>query len=313
MPEGFPDGEIGLAARSRDALHQAIGEGATGTGKISLLAGLVGRGIQESRTPAMHEAEGTRLGLDYRYRLFDFDKMQLDDRELRPVVLALAEAGLAGLNVTHPFKEDIVANLDEVSPEAAAIGAVNTVIFRNGRRIGHNTDCWGFAESFRRGLHSAPLDKVVLVGAGGAGMAIAHALLQLGVVRLTISDIDPARASALAGKLAPGHDAGGIAAVMLADLESHVRTTSGVVNATPVGMAKYPGMPVPVAWLRRESWVADAVYFPLETVFLRAAREVGCTTLPGTGMAIFQAIKAFELIAGVVPDAGAMARHFDKA
>ncbi|MGH6946510.1 MAG: shikimate dehydrogenase [Kiloniellales bacterium] len=273
-----------------------------------LLAGLVGRGIQESRSPRMHESEGARLGLHYRYKLLDFDRLQLADDALADLILAAERQGFVGLNVTHPFKESVIAYLDGLSPDAAAIGAVNTMVFREGTRFGHNTDCWGFAESFRRSMGGVPLDNVVQLGAGGAGMAVARALVDLGVGRLAIYDSNRAKSAVLATSLAAAF---GVARVRAIDeVETIIGTANGLVNATPVGMAKYPGMPVSRDWLRRDLWVADIVYFPAETELLRAAGERGSRVLSGTGMAIFQAVKAFELITAVMPDAKEMARHF---
>jgi shikimate dehydrogenase len=273
-----------------------------------MLAGLIGRGIQQSRSPRMHEAEGMRLGLRYLYRLIDLDQLRLDDEALPELMLAAERFGFAGLNVTHPFKQSVIDHLDELSPDAAAIGAVNTVVLRGGRRIGHNTDGWGFAQSFRQDMRDVAVDQVVLLGAGGAGMAVARALLELGAGRLTIFDIDHARAQALAESLAAAFGAG--RASVAADPRAAIEDAQGLVNATPVGMAKYPGMPVSLECLRGGLWVADVVYFPAATELLRAAGSLGARTLPGTGMAIFQAVKAFELITGVVPDAEEMARHF---
>jgi shikimate dehydrogenase len=272
----------------------------------ALHAGLVGRAIQESLTPGMHEAEGRRLGLDYVYSLIDFDRLQLADSELAPIVEAAAEAGFAGLNVTHPFKQAVLPLLDAMAPEAAAIGAVNTVVFQAGRRVGHNTDAWGFAESFRRAMEGAALASVALVGAGGAGLAVAHALLTLGAERIDVFDREEARAEALVGRLA----APGLCARRLGELAPTLRAASGLVNATPAGMSKYPGLPVPAAALHDGLWVADVVYFPEQTALIQAAAARGCRTLTGRGMAIFQAVRAFELFTGRAPDPAAMARHF---
>ena len=311
MPQSVPDRDDPTNEGGRPALRRALAARRLKQADGGLVAGLVGRGIRDSRTPGMHEAEGTRLGLRYQYLLLDFDQMHLDDGALSELVLAAEETGFAGLNVTHPFKESVVAGLAGLSPEAAAIGAVNTVVLRGGRRIGHNTDCWGFSESFRRSMNGASMDNVVLLGAGGAGMAVAHALLGLGVARLAIFDIISAKAEALARKLAPAFGAQRLVAT--GDIEAAMGKAHGVVNATPMGMLKYPGTPLPAAWLRPDIWVADIVYFPTETPLLRAARDIGCRTLPGVGMAIFQAVKAFELITGVAPDPDEMTRHFDAA
>lgn len=279
------------------------------TASTVLRAGLIGRGIGLSRTPAMHEAEGRAQGLDYRYSLFDMDEPALAGRSLADVV-AMAEAeGFAGLNVTYPFKIEAIGLLDELSDNARAVGAVNTVVFRDGRRGGHNTDLWGFAESFRRGMAGAPLDRVLLLGAGGAGAAVAHALLKLGVETLRVFDTDAARAAQLSEALAARFGTGRAQAAQ--SLESVAAELSGVVNATPVGMAKLPGTPFPPALLRRELWVADIVYFPLETQLLASARAAGCRVLPGLGMAVFQAVRAYELFTGRKADPARMRRTFE--
>jgi shikimate dehydrogenase len=271
-----------------------------------LHAGLVGRSIQESLTPGMHEAEGRRLGLDYTYSLIDFDRLKLADSELGAVVEAAAEAGFAGLNVTHPFKQAVLPLLDALASEAAAIGAVNTVVFRDARATGHNTDAWGFVESFRRAMDSASLASVVLVGAGGAGLAVAHALLTLGADRVDVFDRDEGRAEALVARLASPR----LCARRLDELGVALHGASGLVNATPAGMSKYPGLPVPAEALHPGLWVADIVYFPEQTALIQAAAARGCRTLTGRGMAIFQAVRAFELFTGQAPDPAAMARHF---
>jgi shikimate dehydrogenase len=276
-----------------------------------VLAALIGRGIGASRTPGMHEAEGARLGLRYAYRLIDFDPLGLGDMDLEAVVTSARALGLNGLNVTHPFKEAVVGCLDVVSPDAAAIGAVNTVVFSGGGATGHNTDSYGFAESMRRDLPGARLDKVVLFGAGGGGMAVAHALLALGVAWLDIVDRVPEKARSLAAGLARRFPSRRIEAAT--DIAAAVTSAYGVVNATPTGMSKYPGTPVDETLLHPGLWVADIVYFPAETALIRAAWAAGCRTLGGSGMAIFQAVEAFHLISGIEADTEEMARHFASA
>ena len=273
-----------------------------------ILAGLIGSGIQASRTPAMHEREGAEQGLRLIYRLVDLDVLRLGPEALGELLTAAERMGFSGLNITYPCKQAVVPLLDQLSPDARALGAVNTVVLKDGQRVGHNTDCSGFAESFRRGLPDVRRDRVVQLGAGGAGAAVAHALLAEGVGRLAISDTDTPRAEALAADLAARFGAG--RAVAVGDLAAEVAAADGLVNCTPVGMAKLPGTPLPVALLRPALWVAEIVYFPLETELLRAARAIGCRTLDGGGMAVFQAVGAFRLFTGLEPDAARMQRHF---
>ncbi len=276
----------------------------------AVLVGLIGAGIQASRTPALHEREGQAQGLRYLYRLIDLDALQLDNNALPDLLNAAERMGFTGLNITFPCKQTILPLLDELSPEARGIGAVNTVVFKDGKRVGHNTDCLGFAEGFRRGLSDVALQRVVQMGAGGAGSAVAHALLSEGVQHLEIFDVDSERAQSLADNL--NQHFAGHRAHAGKDLPAAMSTASGLVNTTPMGMAKLPGMPVPAYLLRAELWVAEIVYFPLQTELLRAARALGCRTLDGGNMAVFQAVKAFELFSGVTPDASRMLAHFQE-
>ncbi|ADJ46133.1 shikimate 5-dehydrogenase [Amycolatopsis mediterranei S699] len=270
----------------------------------SYLIGLVGTGIGPSASPALHEREADELGLRYVYRLLDLDVLR---RPVAEVLAAARLAGFDGLNVTHPAKQAVVAHLDELSPEAAALGAVNTVVFRGGRAIGHNTDATGFARSLTRGLPDVRLDHVVLVGAGGAGAAVAHALLSLGTGCLIVHDVDGDRgarlAEALERRFGPGRAATG-------DLTA-IHRADGLVHATPTGMAAHPGSPVLAELLHPRLWVADIVYRPLETALLAAARARGCRVLHGGGMVVFQAAESFRLFTGAEPDPARMLRHFD--
>ncbi len=290
--------EIGMRHRTAVAEAHAV------------LIGLVGRGIASSRSPAMHQREAERLGMRCTYALVDFDRSELDDTALGHVMVAAEANGFAGVNVTHPFKQAVIPYLTDLAPEAAAIGAVNTVVFDAGRRIGHNTDCWGFAESFRRDMAGCSLRQVLQFGAGGGGAAVAHGLLEMGAESLDIHDADRRRAAQLAHALSERF---GRAVVAASDLASALNRATGVVNATPVGMHKYPGVPFDTGLLRPGQWVADIVYFPPATELLNRARSLGCRTLAGTGMAVFQAVKAFELFTGVAPDREAMIRHFEAA
>ena len=270
----------------------------------SYLIGLVGSGIGPSASPALHEREADELGLRYLYRRLDLDVLR---RPVADVLAAARLAGFDGLNVTHPAKQEVVPHLDELSPEAAALGAVNTVVFDGGRAIGHNTDATGFARSLTRGLPDVRMDDVVLLGAGGAGAAVAHALLSLGTGRLTIHDVDGGRSAKLVDALRRRFGAG---RAETGDLDA-VHRADGLVHATPTGMAAHPGSPIPAELLRPGLWVADIVYRPLETALLAGARARGCRVLHGGGMVVLQAAESFRLFTGVEPDPARMLRHFD--
>jgi shikimate dehydrogenase len=274
----------------------------------TFLTGLIGTGIAASLTPAMHEREASAQGMRQVYQIIDLSALGLTVDALPELLQAAKRFGFSGLNITHPAKQAIIPLLDELSPHAKALNAVNTVLFRDGKTIGHNTDWSGYAEAFRRGLPEADLTRVVQIGTGGAGGAVAYALLTLGVQTLVLTDLDPARAETVASALCTTFGAG--RAVVAADLQSEVATATGLVNCTPIGMAKYPGTPLPTAWLHAGLFVSEIIYFPLETELLAAAAAIGCRTLNGGGMAVFQAVDAFRLFTDSEPDAERMRAHF---
>jgi shikimate dehydrogenase len=272
------------------------------------LVGLIGEGIQGSRSPALHEREARDLGFTLHYQLIDLARDGRSASDLPRLLDAAQAVGFAGVNITHPCKQSVLSLLDRLSADAEAIGAVNTVVFRDGKRIGHNTDWSGFATPFQRALPDVALDHVSLLGAGGAGAAVAHAILTLGARQLSLIDPDAARAEALAARLrAPVR---GPAVEYARDVRAGIAASDGVINATPIGMTGHPGTPVDPAWIERRQWIAEIVYFPLDTEWLRAARERGCRTLDGGGMAVWQAVGAFELFTGHAPDAQRMEHHF---
>ncbi|MFJ4466214.1 shikimate dehydrogenase [Streptomyces sp. NPDC089424] len=270
--------------------------------KDSYLVGLIGSGIGPSLSPALHEREADRLGLRCLYRLIDIAELGVPPEAVGDLVRAARDLGFDGLNITHPCKQLVIGHLDALAPQAEALGAVNTVVLDGGRAVGHNTDVTGFAASFARGLPDAPLERVVQLGAGGAGAAVAHATLTLGAGRITLVDALPERAAALAGTLGRHFGAGRVGTADPAELPGLLARADGLVHATPTGMAPHPGLPVPAELLHPGLWVAEVVYRPLETELLRTARAVGCATLDGGGMAAFQAADAFRLFTGREPD-----------
>jgi shikimate dehydrogenase len=276
----------------------------------SFLVGLVGIGVGPSLTPALHMAEGKAHGLDYLYRTIDLRENGVSPERVGEVLTWARALGFNALNVTHPCKQLVIPHLDTVDAAAAALGAVNTVVFDGTRTIGYNTDAPGFATGFAEGLPGASTANVVLLGAGGAGAAVGHALLDLGADHLTVVDLDVDRAAALAGELSTRHPDARVDASAFDKLAVLLPHSDGVVHCTPTGMADHPGLPFDESLLHQNLWVADIVYRPLDTALLTAARRVGCRTLDGGHMAVHQATTAFELITGIVPDAARMSRHF---
>jgi len=278
--------------------------------KSKFLVGLIGEGIQASLSPALHEEEARCQGLTLHYHLIDLVQEGSSVTDLPRLIDSAEAAGFDGLNITHPCKQAVLPLLTELSEDAGAIGAVNTVVFRKGKRKGFNTDCSGFATSFVQKLGDAARRRVVLLGAGGAGAAIAHAAMAFGVEQLFIVDRDHERAGVLARRVAGNHPGRTVASAD--ELASAARRADGLIHATPTGMATHPGLAFDPSLLRPEMWVAEIVYFPLETELLRAARKRGCRTLDGGGMMVWQAVGAFEHFTGIRPDAARMETHFLK-
>ena len=266
-----------------------------------LLVGLIGAGIQRSLSPALQEEEARQHGLRLHYQLIDIAGTGV---EVLPVLIrAVRVMNFAGLNITFPCKQSVIPLLDELSDEARAIGAVNTVVREGERLVGYNTDASGWAWGFQRALPKADLSRVVLLGAGGAGAAVGHAALGLGVPELLIVDVEPSRAAALASRL-------GKKASPAKDLKGAMAASAGLIHCTPIGMAGHPGMPLDAAWLRPSMWVSEIVYVPLETELLKAARRIGCATADGGHMNVGQAIRGFKLFTGRAADAARMDAHF---
>jgi shikimate dehydrogenase len=271
-------------------------------------SGLIGRSILSSRSPWLHEQEARAKGFDLVYELFDFTDRGLGDDALPTFLHDLVGRGFSGVNITYPFKQAVIASLHDLSESATLVGAVNTVAIRDGRLIGHNTDMDGFRDSLATGLPGAVMNRILLLGAGGAGAAVASALLALGAAMVEISDADVSRAEALAGRLTELLGEGRVKALPIADIAT--RHIDGIVNATPMGMAAHPGTPIDASLIEARHWVADIVYFPLETELLCIARTKGCRVLDGSGMVVAQAARAFEIITGCPADQERMKRSF---
>ena len=277
-----------------------------------ILVGLIGANIMKSLSPALHADAFAAAGIDGYYHLMDVDVLR--GRTLPQLLETVKIAGFAGTNVTFPFKQEVLKHLNALDEEAAQIGALNTVtIAADGSTKGYNTDRSGFRRSFEHHLGRASAEgaRVTLIGAGGAGRAVAFALMDLGVADLAIHDSNEKQSASLIADLRKYY--GETRCRAAGDLAKVVAAADGVVNATPVGMLGIPGNPVPVEALRAGHWAADVVYTPLETEFIKAARARGARTLTGGGMCVYQAVEAFRLFTGVAPDVERMHTTFLRA
>jgi shikimate dehydrogenase len=280
-----------------------MNESAT-SARTKYLIGLIGAPIALSAAPAMHERAGDALGVRCHYQLIEV--AGADAAGLRALLDGIRRIGFAGVNVTFPYKEAVVPLLDELSARARDIGAVNTVVISDGRLIGYNTDTTGFERAVANLVVASNRGTVTLIGAGGVGKAIAFALASLGVAGLAIFDADRTKAERLAMQLGDR-----LKARVADDVADALRGAVGVVNATPVGMLPDRGMAVPEALLSSELWVADAVYTPLWTPLLTAARAKGARFITGRELAIYQAADAFELFTGLKPPVDVIQNAFD--
>jgi shikimate dehydrogenase len=280
--------------------------------KRRMLVGLLGANIQGSMSPALFAEAFAEAGIDGYYHLLDADL--LPGRRLPQLFDAIKTAGFIGANVTYPFKQEVMPLLDAIDPSAEQVGAVNTVtIAPDGRSTGYNFDRAGWRNSFvaSLGAESAQNKTVVQIGAGGAGRAVAFALMDLGVADLALHDLDRPRAEALRADLAK--HCGASRCRIAGDLERDIAAAAGIVNATQVGMRGFPGNPVPVAAINAGHWAADVIYTPLQTEFLKAAAAKGARTLNGSGMCVHQAVEAIRQLIGFTPDLARLHRAFATA
>lgn len=283
----------------------------------SYLVGLIGSGITHSLTPPMHEKAADQLGLRYLYRPLNIDalgpaQVAVSGEDCGTLLAQALQLGFSAFNITHPCKQLIMQHLDEVSDDAARLGAVNTVVLKDGKTIGYNTDFTGFATALREGLTTDPsdFDSVLQLGAGGAGSATAYALLAQGTRALYLYDVVSESAQQRATELQQLFPQQTVQVVEAIDLPLIMSKVKGLVNATPIGMHHHPGTPINLDLLRTDMWVADVIYLPQETELIARARSIGARTLTGGYMAVGQAVDAFELITGIRPDMNSMRQHF---
>ena len=261
--------------------------------------GLLGNGIGRSRAGKLHEMLGCLCGVDVSYNLIDLagreGPVSIGDELAR-----CREAGYRGVNVTHPYKQDAFARVQTARDFPGRLSAVNTVVFEGDRMLGDNTDFSGFVQAFRGQFGSGfSPGRVLMLGAGGVGVAIAVALSRLGALELVIHDKVPAaglvlqeRLRGLDMKVSQADD----------DLVAEMQNADGLVNATPVGMYQYPGNPFGEVGIGSQRWAFDAVYTPENTAFLIACRARNIETLSGFELFLFQGLDAFWIFTGIEVD-----------
>lgn len=257
---------------------------------------VIGDPIAHSLSPAMHRGGYREVGLEA-----DYIRLRVQASALPQAVQGLKALGFSGWNVTVPFKEQIIPLLDELTPEALQAGAVNTVkVAENGRLIGHNTDGKGFVRSLQESLKLEKGMCVVILGAGGAAKGIAMALLPY-KVKMTIINRTQERAQHLAGLI---NRLGGDANTQPWEPGDWLKSAQLLVQTTSLGL-KQEAYPFSLKEISPQTLVVDIIFNPWETPFLREARELGCRTLNGAGMLLYQGALAWEFwLGGQAPVAG---------
>lgn len=252
----------------------------------------------------LHEMLGQLTGVDVCYTPID-----LDDIPEMTVVEQLEmcqAAGFRGVNVTHPFKQEARAFCNDTISLPTMLDSINTVLFENGNAVGTNTDYTGFKHAFKHKLDIELPSKVLMLGAGGVGIAIATGLMELGLKELIVADPNKDTLERTL-KLFSNSSM----TISEADsLEAAMGWADGLVNASPIGMHQYRGNPFPEASIENQSWAFDAVYTPENTDFLRSCRARNIRTLSGFQLFFHQGIDAFELFTGLTVDADLAERQF---
>jgi shikimate dehydrogenase len=252
--------------------------------------GLIGKAIMNSSSPDLHMRLGELTGISATYDLFDANEMPVDSLESQ-VRRVMAE-GYRGVNVTYPWKEAALKMADQASEGARMVGAANTLVFEEGRTIAENTDFTGFVSGFRATLGERAPGRVLLIGTGGVGKAVAFGLGRLGAEEIVLLDLDEDKARQLAGELqAEGFSA---AWIRPEQLEETVIRCQGLVNCTPIGHEKSPGIPLPKALIASHHWIFDAVYVPAVTEFIAAAQAAEASVMSGVSLFVFQGVDAFK-------------------
>jgi shikimate dehydrogenase len=258
------------------------------------LYGLIGNPVAHSLSPYMHNAAFFKLNIDAAYLPFLVKK-----GKLKQAISALKATGISGFNVTVPFKSECIKYLDKIDPLAKAIGAVNTVINKNGRLIGYNTDCMGFLRSIKEDLGFDPIKKNIFVlGAGGVSRAIAFGLAQCKANRIIIYDIMPVKARYLTADIKKNFPDIDILLARKEDIPRFIGACHLLVNCTPIGMKPKDPLPVRAKLLHKNLKVYDVVYTPLKTRLIRAAEKKSVKAAGGINMLLYQGVLAFELWTG---------------
>lgn len=263
---------------------------------------LFGKNITRSKSPYFHNELAKHLNINFSYQLNSIDSGDIE--EFKSQTTALFGSEIQSANVTYPFKEIAIEIANKLDKSAQRVQAANTLVKKDGEIIAYNTDYSGFIQAYKNSRIQTP-GKVVLVGCGGVGKAIAMSLVDLGASELVLFDMDVQKAQTLADQLA--NEGLQVIVANSESLETYVKAANGLVNCTPVGHYSMPGTPIPESWIGYQDWVFDAVYTPVDTQFLLAAKEKNVSIISGFELFFYQATDAFSLFTNTRPNAAELA------
>jgi shikimate dehydrogenase len=274
--------------------------------QLEKIIGLIGHPVQHSLSPLMHNEEFKQFHLPYRYSAFD-----VGENHLSQAVEGIRALGIAGCNVTIPYKEQVLPLLDEIDEEAASIGAVNTIINENGKLVGYNTDGRGFLSSLiRTAGHDCINKSILLIGAGGSAKAILMTLLNHGAKDITIANRNINRASDLKSFTSVET----IEVMSIEDAEQSIQRHDIIINTTPAGMDPYiDDIPLSLDLMNSGTVLVDIIYTPIKTKWLQIGEQKGAIIENGVHMFVMQGALAFEYWTSILPDIERMKRKVNTA
>ncbi|RNF51435.1 shikimate dehydrogenase [Marinomonas hwangdonensis] len=256
--------------------------------------GLIGQAIAASRSPSLHMMLGElkQLPVDYQLQVPEDDTAESFNAKLAEI----RALGFVGTNVTFPYKQIAIDSADEVNDAVKKVGASNTLLLKDGKVCAFNTDYTGFIRGYKGRVGDLPAGKVLMIGAGGVGRAIGFALFEVGATEVLVTDLSERSAQSLVDAI---NEAGYKARVVVKeDIAEAAAEVDGLVNCTPVGHLKSPGMPLAAELIQEQKWAFDAVYTPMDTEFLTEANKKGLQIVSGFDLFFYQGIDAFEIFTG---------------
>lgn len=265
--------------------------------KRKLKLGLLGNGISKTQSKKLHELIGKIYDIDATYHLMDLSSKE--NANIKEELKRCEDEGFHGVNVTHPYKIEAFKGIKTMAGFPEGLTSVNTVVFKEDGQIADNTDYLGFMQAYKTQFPKEKPGKVLMLGAGGVGLAIAFGLYKLQADEIIIHDMNEELKNSLLETLT---SIGVNARALKGDLVSEMKNADGLINATPLGMFQYPGCAFPDEGFGGQKWSFDAVYTPVNTEFLQKCEANKIVTISGFKLFLYQGIEAFKRFSGIDVD-----------